>query len=87
MRICNMNASTRSGFTSCFFLGGPGLEKHTCIVSDYSVSSVSGNKRLVVPCRFETAILGPFPISQGHGRDDPKWITNSAVTLLVGNLK
>lgn len=90
MRNYNMNAFKRPGFTSCFFLGGPGLEKQTCIVGDYSVSFVSGNKRLAVPsayCGFDIAILGQFPISQGHGRDAPKWIPNSAVTLLVGNLK
>lgn len=91
MRICNMNAFTKIWIYLLLFSGRPRpRKKKTCIVGDYSVSFGSGNKRLAVPsayCGFGTAILGPFPISQGHGRDAPKWITNSAVTLLFGNLK
>lgn len=34
--------------------------------------------------RVSTAILGPFPLSQGHGRDSPKWINYFTVILLVG---
>ena len=36
--------------------------------------------------RVSTAILGPFPLSQGHGRDSPIWINYFTVILLVGGL-